>query len=83
MQAEIQGIVDRALDDVKKPGRMDVITDLAHPLPGTIICEMLGVPLQDREQFKKWTDDLAGFWERTYPELRKELARRYPKHEWR
>jgi len=29
------------------------------------------------------TDDLQGFWERTYPELRKELARRYPKHEWR
>lgn len=29
------------------------------------------------------TDDLAGFWERTYPELRKELKRRYPKHEWR
>ncbi|MBQ36657.1 MAG: ATP-dependent helicase HrpB [Gemmatimonadaceae bacterium] len=29
------------------------------------------------------TDDLAGFWERTYPELRKELSRRYPKHEWR
>jgi ATP-dependent helicase HrpB len=29
------------------------------------------------------TDDLEGFWEHTYPELRKELARRYPKHEWR
>ena len=29
------------------------------------------------------TDDLAGFWERTYPELKKELRRRYPKHEWR
>ena len=29
------------------------------------------------------TDDLQGFWEHTYPELRKELARRYPKHEWR
>jgi ATP-dependent helicase HrpB len=29
------------------------------------------------------TDDLRGFWERTYPELRKELARRYPRHEWR
>jgi ATP-dependent helicase HrpB len=29
------------------------------------------------------TDDLEGFWERTYPELKKELRRRYPKHEWR
>ena len=29
------------------------------------------------------TDDLRGFWQRTYPELKKELRRRYPKHEWR
>lgn len=28
------------------------------------------------------TDDLAGFWERTYPEVKKELAGRYPKHAW-
>ena len=29
------------------------------------------------------TDDLEGFWERTYPQAKSELARRYPKHEWR
>lgn len=29
------------------------------------------------------TTDLAGFWQRLYPELKKELKRRYPKHEWR
>ena len=29
------------------------------------------------------TDDLAGFWANLYPRLKKELARRYPKHEWR
>ena len=28
------------------------------------------------------TTDLAGFWERLYPQLRKELGRRYPKHKW-
>ena len=29
------------------------------------------------------TDDLASFWQRTYPEINKNLKRRYPKHEWR
>jgi len=28
------------------------------------------------------TDDLAGFWQRTYPEIKKELKGRYPKHFW-
>ena len=28
------------------------------------------------------TSDLAGFWERHYPALRRELGRRYPKHAW-
>jgi ATP-dependent helicase HrpB len=28
------------------------------------------------------TSDLAGFWERQYPQVRKELSRRYPKHKW-
>jgi ATP-dependent helicase HrpB len=28
------------------------------------------------------TTDLAGFWERLYPELRRQLSRRYPKHRW-
>ena len=29
------------------------------------------------------TEDMAGFWRNTYPKAKKELARRYPKHEWR
>jgi len=28
------------------------------------------------------TTDLAGFWDRHYPELRRALMRRYPKHDW-
>jgi ATP-dependent helicase HrpB len=29
------------------------------------------------------TNDLAGFWEKHYPAVKKSLAKRYPKHEWR
>ena len=29
------------------------------------------------------TQDLAGFWKEHYPRLKSELARKYPKHEWR
>jgi ATP-dependent helicase HrpB len=29
------------------------------------------------------TDDLANFWEKLYPSIRRELSRRYPRHEWR
>jgi ATP-dependent helicase HrpB len=28
------------------------------------------------------TTDLAGFWRRLYPEVRRELSRRYPRHRW-
>ena len=28
------------------------------------------------------TTDLAGFWKRLYPEVRRELSRRYPRHRW-
>ena len=34
---------------------MDVIADLALPVPSTVICEMMGVPLADRDRFTEWT----------------------------
>jgi cytochrome P450 len=36
---------------------MDVVADLALPVPSTVICEMMGVPLEDRESFTTWTAD--------------------------
>ena len=40
----ITSIVNRLLDQVAAKGRMDIISDLAYPLPVTVIAEMLGVP---------------------------------------
>ena len=58
MRQQIQGVVDGLLDRVEAQGRMDVIADLAYPLPVTVICDMLGVPVGDHEQIKGWSSDI-------------------------
>jgi cytochrome P450 len=40
-------------------GRMDVIADLAYPLPAIVTAEMLGVPTSDCDQLKAWSADFA------------------------
>jgi hypothetical protein len=55
LRADIQRIVDACLDRVAERGEMDVIADLALPVPSTVICEMLGVPVEDRDRFTVWT----------------------------
>jgi cytochrome P450 len=57
----IQRLVDGFLDRVQGRGGMDVIRDLAFPLPGTVIGELLGVPAADRNQLKTWSDEFVGF----------------------
>jgi cytochrome P450 len=60
LRGHIQDVVDVLLDGIAAKGRrMEVIGDLAYPLPATIICELLGVPLADRDTFQGWARDLA------------------------
>jgi cytochrome P450 len=59
MRPRIQGLVDELLDQVQSAGKMDVIADLAYPLPVIVVAGMLGVPVEDRDKFKAWTRDLA------------------------
>jgi cytochrome P450 len=53
----IRAFVDKALDSAR--GRMDLMADLAFPLSATVIAEMLGVPAEDRDRFKQWSDDTS------------------------
>jgi cytochrome P450 len=61
MRPRIQEIVDGLLDDVVARGELDVIRDLANPLPGVVIAELLGVPAADQPQFKHWANEYAAF----------------------
>jgi hypothetical protein len=57
LRPRIEQIVEDQLDAVAAAGQMDVIRDLAYPLPVTVIAEMLGIPIEDRERFKHWSDE--------------------------
>jgi cytochrome P450 len=59
LRPRIQALVDELLDAVVDRGEIDVLTDLAYPLPTIVICELLGVPLADRELFKDWSADAS------------------------
>ncbi len=59
MRPRVQEIVDQLLDRVQHTRAMDVIADLAYPLPVTVICEMLGVPATDINTLRQWTSDIT------------------------
>ncbi len=59
LRPRIQRIVDELLDAVPDRGRLDLIGDLAYPLPVIVIAEMLGVPPEERDQFKRWSTDVV------------------------
>lgn len=61
LRPRVQEIVDGLLDGVREQGRMDVIRDLAYPLPLTVIAELIGVPTTERARLKSWSDELAAF----------------------
>lgn len=51
-------ITDYLLDKVEESKKMDVIRDYAFMLPILVISKMLGLPDKDRDQLKRWSDDL-------------------------
>jgi len=61
LREHIQQIVDGLLDGVRArtTRRMDVIADLAAPLPAIVTAELLGVPAADHGQLKEWSTDFA------------------------
>jgi cytochrome P450 len=55
----VQSLVDGMLDVAEGRGEMDVISDLAFPLPFAVISEMLGMPEADRLLLREWSHTLV------------------------
>jgi hypothetical protein len=60
LRGQIQIITDRLLDAARDKGYIDVIADLAYPLPAMVNAEMLGLPPSDWKQLTQWSAVFAG-----------------------
>jgi cytochrome P450 len=61
LRPRVQEITDRLLDAAEEAGgQVDLVDALAFPLPITVICEMLDVPMDERDEFRAWSNVLVG-----------------------
>jgi len=55
LRPRIAAIAAELLDDMSTRDEVDLLTSFAFPLPITVICELLGVPVADRDEFRAWS----------------------------
>ena len=70
----VDGLIDGLLD---RPQPADLVAGFALPLPVQVICEMLGVPAEDLEQFHAWSDTVLGDWQQDSDAIMTALADLY------
>src|SRR5881227_2757157 len=73
LEPRITAITHELLDNVIASCQMDVVENLAYPLPVTVIAELLGIPTELREDFKRWSDAIVAGDEAHSEEERKAL----------
>ncbi|MBE6185003.1 MAG: cytochrome P450, partial [Bacillus sp. (in: Bacteria)] len=71
----IQEITEQLISNVLDQGEMKMIDDMAMPLPVIVIADLLGVPAEDREKFKVWSDILVKGVEDPQPEVYEAVKR--------
>ena len=59
LEPHIRSLLGSLLDDIDDPAGFDLMQAVAQPLPVIVIAEMLGIPPEDRAQFKIWSDQRA------------------------
>ena len=72
----VRDLINRQIDAVESEKEFDFIEDLAAPVPGFVIGEMLGVPERDRPRLRAWSEDIVQFFEPERSGAHRELAER-------
>lgn len=61
MRRRVEGLADSLLDEVTESGRTDLPPDFAVPLPAIAVSELVGLPPDERVQFREWTNQYLEF----------------------
>ena len=77
LRPRVEAIVDELLAGLDEEREADLVATLAYPLPAMMIADILGVPREDRDIFKRVASDVVRFMNRANPneELTLEFAR--------
>jgi pimeloyl-[acyl-carrier protein] synthase len=59
LRPHVAELVDGLLDDLEPAAGFELIESVAYPLPVTVICELLGVPVSDQHLFGPWSSDAS------------------------
>lgn len=57
----VRSIVQNLINKIERHGRMEVVRDFAYQVPMTVILELMGTPLLDRDRIKEWSEQLGVF----------------------
>lgn len=75
MRDRIQEITDELLDQTAGQDGMNLIDEFAFPLPIIVICEILGIPTEDRDNFRIWSNSMIESSNGAYnPDIRKHMT---------
>ncbi|MEU4745429.1 cytochrome P450, partial [Actinosynnema sp. NPDC023658] len=59
LEPRVRRIVDELFAGLRGSTAVDLVSDIAYPLPVTVIAQMLGVPVSDHPLFHKWSEELT------------------------
>ena len=82
LEPRIREIAREMIDAVAASGTMDIVRDLATPLPVTVIAEILGVDASKRDDFKRWSNAIVGGSQGTVPSQEEQQARERDRQEF-
>lgn len=59
IERHVDELLGRVIEERGPEGSIDLVADLAYPMPVMVICELMGIPEEDGEEFRRWVQMVA------------------------